>query len=177
MGRLGFTPQNMSALTRLRTRFEVAADTIHPEWRELLSVVGEQSSCVYRGQPCDWVMSRSSPPVRLADTCSQWDTHFWFKHLEESVIDEKTWDRMDPRAEKGNTQCTLSRHCSCGRCGSTQSNDPRSNESHCFPVLFGCGRRRPRPVQVFRTENGRNNGLFACTVSLSCCFIELHRCH
>ncbi|KAK5215742.1 hypothetical protein LTR47_011307 [Exophiala xenobiotica] len=104
--RLGFMPQNMSALTRLRTRFEVAADNIHPEWRELLSVVGEQSSCVYRGQPCDWVVSRSSPPVPLADTYSQWDPHFSLKHLEESVIDEKTWDWMDPRAEKDNTQCT-----------------------------------------------------------------------
>jgi hypothetical protein len=47
--RQDFTPQNMATLKRMRPRFEVAADTIHPEWRQLLSIIGEETSCMYLG--------------------------------------------------------------------------------------------------------------------------------
>ncbi|KIW59388.1 hypothetical protein PV05_03841 [Exophiala xenobiotica] len=161
--KLGFSPTNMTALKRLRTRFEVAADTIHPEWRQLLSVIGEPTTRVYKGHPCDWVVSRNGPPVPLADTYSQWTSDFSFEHLQECVIDEQAWGPMDPRAENNhNTHQTLPRRLLCERCGSPQSNDPGINECHCFPGMFGSGPRKPYPVQVFRTENGRNNGLLAC---------------
>ncbi len=165
--KLGFTPTNMTALKRLRIRFEVAADTIHPEWRQLLSVIGEPTTRVYKGHPCDWVVSRNGPPVPLADTYSQWTSDFSFEHLQECVIDEQAWGPMDPRAENNhNTHQTLPRRLLCERCGSPQSNDPGINECNCFPGMFGSGPRKPYPVQVFRTENGRNNGLLACCVSL-----------
>ncbi|KAJ9501038.1 hypothetical protein H2202_003596 [Exophiala xenobiotica] len=157
----------MTALKRLRTRFEVAADTIHPEWRQLLSVIGDSSTRVFKAHPCDWVVSRSgSPVVPLPDTYSQWDSDFSFEHLEECVIDEQAWGPMDPRAENNhNTHQTLPRRLLCERCGSQQSNDPGINECHCFPAMFGSGPRKPYPVQVFRTENGRNNGLLACCMT------------
>ncbi|KEF61140.1 uncharacterized protein A1O9_02705, partial [Exophiala aquamarina CBS 119918] len=89
--RLGFCTKNMTALRRLRSRFEVAADTIHPSWRQLLSVVGEQSTCVYSGHPCDWV----------------WIPDFRFQHLEESIVDEHVWGATDPRTETQKDQYRL----------------------------------------------------------------------
>ncbi|KAJ2965460.1 hypothetical protein NUW58_g10882 [Xylaria curta] len=35
------------------------------------------------------------------------------------------------------------------------------NCCYCFPSLFGCATLTPPPVQIFRTPNGRNNGLMA----------------
>lgn len=46
----------MLRLQRLRPRFEVAADTLHPQWRALLSVIGASSNRVYNGHPHDWVV-------------------------------------------------------------------------------------------------------------------------
>ncbi|KIW42966.1 hypothetical protein, variant [Exophiala oligosperma] len=160
--RLGFCPQNIATLKRLRLRFEVAADTIHPEWRLLLSIIGKPTTRVYHGHPCDWVVSKDSQPIPLADTYSQWTPAFRFEHLEESTIDEQAWGLIDPRTENSHVQWTLPRQFSCKKCGSTQSNDVSTNECLCFPALFGSGLRKPCPVQVFRTENGRNNGLLAC---------------
>ncbi|KIV94985.1 hypothetical protein PV10_02694 [Exophiala mesophila] len=160
--RLGFCPQNIATLKRLRLRFEVAADTIHPEWRLLLSIIGKPTTRVYHGHPCDWVVSKDSPPIPLADTYSQWTPDFKFEHLEDSTIDEQAWGLIDPRTENRHVQWTLPRQFSCEKCGSTQSNDVSTNECLCFPALFGSGLRKPCPVQVFRTEDGRNNGLLAC---------------
>ncbi|EXJ71732.1 uncharacterized protein A1O5_05541 [Cladophialophora psammophila CBS 110553] len=160
--RLGFCPKNMIILKRLRLRFEVAADTIHPEWRRMLSVVGEQTTCTYFGHPCDWVVGRDDPPIPLADTYIQWTPDFNFEHLEDSIIDEQVWGSIDPRTETQKFQHTLPKQFSCAKCSSIQSNDPRTNECDCFPTLFGSGSRQPCPVQIFRTDNGRNNGLLAC---------------
>ncbi|KAK6362397.1 hypothetical protein LTS17_012894 [Exophiala oligosperma] len=160
--RLGFSSQNMTTLKRLRMRFEVAADTIHPEWRQLLSIIGEPTSCVYTGHPCDWVVGRDHSPIPLGETYAQWTKDFQFEHLSESIIDEQAWGSTDPRTKYRTDQYTLPRHFPCEKCGSLQSNDPSRNECHCFPTLFGGIARKPCPVQVFRTENGRNNGLIAC---------------
>lgn len=165
--RLGSFPQNMATLKKLRVRFEVAADTIHPEWRQLLLVVGEPAIPVYTGHPYDWVVDRNGPPVRLAETYSQWTSDFQFEHLEESIVDDQAWGSRDPRMQNHAAQHTLPRHFSCEKCGSTQSNDSATNECNCFSALFGSAPSKPCPVQVFRSEDGRNNGLLACCVSLS----------
>ncbi|KAG7106694.1 SET domain-containing protein like [Verticillium longisporum] len=46
--RVGFTPESMARLRALRPRIEVAADTLHPTWRQLLMIVGETAQTQYR---------------------------------------------------------------------------------------------------------------------------------
>lgn len=166
--RLGFTEQNMKTLRSMRQRFEVAADTIHPKWRQMLSVIGEHSEPVYTGHPHDWVVSRDHDPIPLASTYLQWYPNFSFEHLEESIIDDTKWYQTDPR-EMLMTAPNTDRQFTCDRCGKVQS-DSAGNQCYCFSDLFGSSRRRYCPVQVFRTNNGRNNGLLACCVS----FIDSH---
>lgn len=96
--RVGSTKEAVQRLQRLRRRFEVAADTLHPHWRQLLSIIGEPSARVYDGHPHDWVVSEHSEPIPLRQTYLQWDSNFSFEHLEESVIDEDAWGPLwDPR--------------------------------------------------------------------------------
>lgn len=181
--RVGFTEQCMSALRRLRPRFEVAADTLHPDWRQLLTVIGEPATVterIYTGHPHDWVVSRSGDrPVPLRSTYAQWDPDFRYEHIDESTVDEDAWGLVDPRDHNDHhddhrlllrrpsaTSASSShRQFKCAVCGSPQHDDPAANECTCFPTLFGHGpgSRRPAPVQVFRTDDGRNNGLLACT--------------
>ena len=163
---LGCAPRDLGTLKRLRTRFEVAADTIHPKWRQLLSVIGEPTSCTHTGHPCDWVVSRDDAPVLLAETYSQWTEDFHFEHLEESVRDEQAWGSIDPRTANQAALNGFPRHFFCEKCGLAQSNDSGANECNCFATLYGSVPRRSCPVQVFRTGNGRNNGLIACCVSV-----------
>lgn len=49
--RVGFDSNSLSKLSRHRSRFEVAADTIQPQWRGLLSLLLGKSRCIYRGKP------------------------------------------------------------------------------------------------------------------------------
>ncbi|PSK36743.1 hypothetical protein B9Z65_1926 [Elsinoe australis] len=152
-----FTDSTMRELGRLRSRFEVAADTIHPTWRQLLSVVGGPTERRYDGHPHDWVVRDTDPPIPLKNTYIQWDPHFHFRQLEESIIDGDAWGDIDPRAlvigEPG--QSFL-----CSVCGEFQSDDPQANGCQCYPSVFG-GKRGHSPTQVFRTPDGRNNGLVA----------------
>ena len=50
----------------------------------------------------------------------------------------------------------------CMGCSRPQSNLAEKNECECFADLFGPNARTVPPVQVFSTEDGRNNGLIAC---------------
>jgi ATP-dependent RNA helicase DDX49/DBP8 len=172
--RIGFEPSAMQRLKQLKPRFEVAADTLHPNWRTLLTLVGENSRPVYAGHPHDWVIQEDGePPIPLRSTYLQWDPYFSFEHLEESVIDNDTWGCDDPRwipPPIGNTSSVIARRGSlstksslhiCENCNEPQSDEPKMNQCFCFPVLYGSGKRLVPPVQVFRTRNGRNNGLQA----------------
>ncbi|KAI5924426.1 hypothetical protein F4810DRAFT_700759 [Camillea tinctor] len=165
--RIGFDRESMQRLRNLRPALEVAADTLHPNWRQLLSIVGESAQRVYQGHPHDWVVSLDgSRPTPLRTTYLQWDPYFSFRHIEECVVDEQTWGCDDPRwtppAEgRVSTMATAASMPACEMCGKEQSDDPKLNGCFCFPSLFGCAKATPSPVQVFRTPNGRSNGLLA----------------
>lgn len=161
--RISFDKEAMQRLAGLRLRFEVAADTLQPQWRQLLSFIGEPSERIYPGHPHDWVVEDNTRPVPLAITYHQWDPNFSYEHMDSSVVDVDAWGMSDPRdlwSEKPQQSFI------CAACGELQADDPAVNSCRCFPSLYG-GPRNTCPVQVFRTPNGRNNGLVACCVSQS----------
>ncbi|KAL0936104.1 set domain protein [Colletotrichum truncatum] len=161
--RVGFNPDSMQRLRSLRPRIEVAADTLHPTWRQLLMIVGEPSQRRFCGHPHDWVVRQDgSDPVPLRSTYLEYDPYFSFEQLEHSVMDMSAWGTDDPRwvPPINAVACVQGMH-TCHSCGQEQSEDPKVNSCYCFPTLFGSGRRSPCPVQVFRTADGRNNGLMA----------------
>lgn len=161
--RIGFDHDSMQRLRGIRPALEVAADTLHPNWRQLLSVVGESRQRLYGGHPHDWVVCfDGSDPVPLATTYYQWDPNFSYKQLDESIIDQAAWGCDDPRwtppsvAVMRGTALPV-----CETCGKEQSDDATKNDCYCFPSMFGCAKTNPSPVMVFHTPNGRNNGLIA----------------
>ncbi|KEQ72616.1 SET domain-containing protein, partial [Aureobasidium namibiae CBS 147.97] len=157
--RIGFDPESMAHLRRTRARFEVAADTLHPYWRDLLAIVGANSSRVYTGHPHDWVVSDHDDPVPLKQTYLQYDPQFSFTHLDSSIVDPYAFGANDPRQIAINSQQAA--HI-CTVCGEKQSEDATESTCRCFPNLFGSDHLPMSPVQIFRTKNGRNNGLMAC---------------
>lgn len=204
--RIGFDRDSMQRLRSLRPALEVAADTLHPQWRRLLAVVGEDPRRAYTGHPHDWVVSLDgADPVPLRTTYLRWDPNFSYRHIDESLVDATVWGGDDPRwtpppAEDmvyvshpasptllppGGARWSSPSHAvskstagtpsSCGSsggrtavllplcetCGKEQSDDPKLNACYCFPSLFGTGRLTPSPVLVFRTPDGKNNGLLA----------------
>ncbi|KAF1966149.1 SET domain-containing protein [Bimuria novae-zelandiae CBS 107.79] len=161
--RVEFTNEAMKRLQTLRTRLEVAADTLHPNWRQLLSIVGESSQLKYPGHQHDWVVSEDgAPPVPLRSTYISQGTYFEFEQLEESIIDERAWRGEDPRWVPQNNAMTHADNAYvCAVCGQIQSDDAELNSCNCFPNLFGHVKRRPPPVQIYRTTNGQNNGVVA----------------
>lgn len=161
--RVEFTNEATKRLQNLRPRFEVAADTLHPSWRQLLIVVGESSQLEYPGHPHDWVVFEDgSRPASLRSTYLNQDSFFEFEQLEESVIDERAWRGEDPRwVPQNNTLTHATNIYVCAVCGQAQSDEAESNACSCFPNLFGCVKRRPPPVQIYQTSKGQNNGLIA----------------
>ncbi|KAI0490327.1 hypothetical protein F4859DRAFT_457762 [Xylaria cf. heliscus] len=161
--RIGFDNESMQRLRNLRPALEVAADTMNPNWRRLLSIVGEPSEQLYSGHPHDWVVCLDgSPPIPLRKTYLQWDPHFKYRHIEESVIDQAAWGCEDPRWTPSSTALIrVSSLFICETCSNDQSDNAKVNCCYCFPSLFGCATLTPPPVQVFRTPDGRNNGLMA----------------
>ncbi|EKG18962.1 hypothetical protein MPH_03778 [Macrophomina phaseolina MS6] len=156
--RISFDKDAMQRLASLRSRFEVAADTLQPQWRQLLSFIGEPSERIYQGHPHDWVVEDNSRPIPLALTYLKWDPNFAYEHIDSSIVDVAKWGFSDPR-EISSDKPRQSFICTV--CGEMQADDPAVNCCRCFPNLYG-GPRNPCPVQVFRTPNGRNNGLIAC---------------
>lgn len=189
--RAAFDRPALETLSLLRTRFEVAADTLHPQWRKLLALVGEATQPQWTGHPHDWsvsIRSGTDPPLPLAVTYHQWDPDFSFQHLQECIIDRSKWPDKDPRIiDPGPTytcqSCGLAQISgakeSVGEDGtlqdipssgrgqhSTQSqsaNDAQSPCCTCFPTIFSPHiiDPPPTPVQIFRTPTGKNNGLIA----------------
>ncbi|KAJ9130437.1 Histone-lysine N-methyltransferase EHMT1 [Pleurostoma richardsiae] len=160
--RIGLNAESMQCLRKLRSRIEVAADTLHPNWRQLLVVVGEASQQRFTGHPHDWViLPDGSDPVPLRSTYLEHGQLFSFEHLEESLVDINAWGGDDPRwIPPLNVAACRRAVDTCHKCGQDQSDDPKVNACHCIPSLFG-GPRAPCPVQIFRTSDGRNNGLQA----------------
>ena len=156
--RVDFSHEAILRLNGLRSRFEVAADTLHPRWRQLLSLVGEPTSPRFTGHPHDWVIADDEEPLPLPKTYTQWDPDFSYEHIEECVLDKRLWSDSDPR------RITVASTYCCSRCGEVQSDVPEQNYCKCFPNLYGT-QRGPCPVQIYRTADGRNNGLIACLVS------------
>jgi ATP-dependent RNA helicase DDX49/DBP8 len=154
--RLGFDQEAISKLQTMQSRFEVAADTIQPQWRKNLLLVGVSSQITYRGHPHDWVVGKRKDPVPLAWTYRQWDADFSFTNISESIVDADAFGTYDPRRVSSGPSFT------CYICSKPQSATSEKNECECFTDLFGPNARRMYPVQVFSTDDGRNNGLLAC---------------
>lgn len=161
--RVGFDNDAMRRLRNLRKRLEVAADTLHPHWRQILTIVGEPQTLQYPGNPHEWVVYEDgSDPIQLRQTYQNQDPYFAFEHVEESIIDETEWGCEDPRwMPQPNAVTTTTGIYICSVCGERQSDDAKENSCFCFPSLFGCVKRKPSPVQVYRTPDGKNNGLVA----------------
>lgn len=159
--RIGFDKESMQRLRHVRPAVEVAADTLHPNWRKLLSAVGESSEPVYPGHPHDYVVYLDgSAPVPLNKTYLQWDPNFTYHHIDECIVDERSWAGDDPRWTPPN-QTDPTALFICDNCGKEQSDDQKRNCCSCFPSFFGTAQPLPAAVMVFRTSNGRNNGLMA----------------
>ena len=168
--RIGFNTDCLRQLMAFRPRFEVAADTLHPHWRQLLAIVGErQCQAQFTGHPHDWVVYQDgSEPAHLSSTYVDREPYFHFDHLDESVIDTNAWSADDPRwippafptsgPSGGSGPVVAIDRCTI--CGMEQSDDLKVNNCYCFPSLFGGPRSRP-PIQVFHTTNGKRNGVQA----------------
>lgn len=157
--RLGFDHASITKLQNLRTRAEVAVDTLQPQWRRLLSLVGQSTTVRWPGHPHDWTVSlrADEEPLPLALTYQQWDLNFSFENIQHSRIDTDVWaPGQDPRKfEPGPDHF-------CKSCTLRQSPIPSENQCECFPDLYGTKPLGPCPVQIFQTPNGKNNGLIAC---------------
>ncbi|KAM0694974.1 hypothetical protein Q7P36_005330 [Cladosporium allicinum] len=159
--RLSFTNETFRKLQYLQPAFEVAADTLHPSWRNVLGFLGLSSTRKYTGHLHDWVLTGrrgGNEPVSLASTYRKWDANFSYRHISESIIDEEAWGDYDPRTTNSST--SPSETHTCQLCRKHQADTSTENECTCFPALYP----HPTlpPVQIAQTPTGKNNGLFAC---------------
>lgn len=99
--------------------------------------------------------------IPLPETYRQWDESFSYTHLNRSIIDEEAWGDYDPRVAVSASEIG---EYNCEVCNEQQADDPTHNNCHCYPNLYGSPRADAVPLQVFRTPNGKNNGLVACAV-------------
>ncbi|KLJ10672.1 hypothetical protein EMPG_13946 [Blastomyces silverae] len=158
--RTGFDDAFISRLQQLRDSFEVAADTLHPEWRQLLEVIGQNSSLHYTGHPHEWVVTENGTSVLpLSVTYPHIPGDFIYQ-----FIDESTWDRDVFGAEDPRQVPDMDPH-TCRQCHQYQSDNVQINRCMCFPSLYG-NPRSPPPLQIFQTKNGKNNGV------LTRCYLE-----
>ena len=168
--RQSFNTAAFRRLQALQPAFELAADTLHPSWRQVLGFLGLSSTRKFTGHLHDWVLTgpdgggnsiSSNEPVSLANTYRKWDAHFSYHHIQESIVDEEAWGDYDPRTTKPATSADVN---TCQVCRRHQSTLPVENECTCFPNLYGNPPHPTRlpPVQIAQTLSGKNNGLFAC---------------
>ncbi|CBF89950.1 hypothetical protein AN0219.2 [Aspergillus nidulans FGSC A4] len=145
-----------SRLRHIRSSLEVAADTLHPGWRDLLKVIQQETLPAYRGHPHEWVIMPDGPALPLRDTYRHLNlpTGLQYKFIDECVLDKDVFGDMDPRKVPELDEDT------CPICHEKQSDEIKENQCMCFPALFG-GIRAPVPVQIFRTTSGKNNGVVA----------------
>ena len=158
--RKDLTEEAFQTLRHLRHRFEVAADTLHPHWRVLLSLVGGSTEPKYSGHPHDWVVNGpGDEAIPLPQTYRQWDENFSYTHLDSSVVNQEIWGDFDPRTIIDGSDPAA---YTCQKCNEQQSNDPTRNSCVCYQNLYGSPKAGMAPVQVAKTPDGKNNGLFAC---------------
>ncbi|KAK6833394.1 SET domain-containing protein [Apiospora arundinis] len=150
--RIGFDDVSMSRLRSLRPALEVAADTLHPHWRQLLAVIGESPDRVYQGHPHDWVVSLDgSRPVPLRNTYLRWDPDFSYRQLDECVIDHAAWGGDDPRWTPPVVGSMLMRHGSggllpsCDTCGKGAVRRPELEQLFLFPDPVRLRQDEPEP--------------------------------
>ncbi|RDW70886.1 SET domain-containing protein [Aspergillus mulundensis] len=143
-------------LRHIRSGLEIAADTLHPGWRDILQVIQQDTPAVYTGHPHGWVTTPEGTCLTLASTYEYLNLPggFQYTFIDECVLDEKVFGRDDPRRVPELDEDT------CPVCHEKQSDDITENQCVCFPALFG-GVRSSAPVQIFRTTNGKNNGVVA----------------
>jgi len=153
-------------LRQIRSSVEVAADTLHPEWRQLLDVIGQGSPRRYHGHPHEWVTMTSKPALALDVTYRHLTDDFNFQFIDECVLDGDVFPDEDPRRTPDIDPNI------CQACKELQSDDVQQNRCFCFPALFG-GPKNPIPVQLFNTASGKNNGVVArcvsCDMTLKIC--------
>lgn len=146
----------MSRLRHIASSLEVAADTLHPGWRDLLRVVSQNGSCRYSGHPHEWVTLDTGPALPLKTTYRHLTlpNGFNYKFVNDCVIDPSVFGGDDPRRgqEIDPDICRL--------CKEQQTDDVISNHCSCFSALFGGVRYLP-PVQLYNTASGKNNGVIA----------------
>jgi ATP-dependent RNA helicase DDX49/DBP8 len=124
--RMGFDQDAISKLQSLQSRFEVAADTIQPQWRQTLNFVGVSSQRVYRGHPHNLVVGKRKDPVPLAWTYGQWDPDFSFSQIDASVIEPDAFGSYDPR------RVASGPHFLCSLCSKPQSENSREGRMRMF---------------------------------------------
>lgn len=151
--RIGFDDGLLLRLRRIQASLEVAADTLHPTWRQLLTPVGGSTQRRYTGHPHDWVVDGEKNVIPLSSTYQQWDPDFTFQHLDYCVLDY-CWHGRDPRHV-----CTGDTF-KCFDCHRRKSNNPQFNQCVYFPTLSASKSCIPIPVQVARCPRGKNNDLF-----------------
>ncbi|THC92791.1 hypothetical protein EYZ11_007720 [Aspergillus tanneri] len=153
--RIGFNEGLTQRLRQLRHNLEIAADTLHPEWRQLLGVIGQRPSLQYPGHPHEWVAMGNCPAQPLRYTYRHLGQDFLhYQFIDECVVDHNVFGEEDPRrvpeVDSG----------ICPTCHQQQADDICLNRCKCFPNLFGDVKTRPA-VQVFQTGNAKNNGVVA----------------
>ncbi|GAT27579.1 SET domain protein [Aspergillus luchuensis] len=140
-------------LRHLRSSFEVAADTLHPGWRDLLQVIRQDNSIAYHGHPHEWVTMSEEVAVPLPSTYAHLNLPqgFHYQFIDVCVLDHAVFGNHDPRhvPELDPDLCLV--------CKARQSDEIDKNQCLCFPALFG-GVRHPVPVQNF--ERGTVIGEF-----------------
>jgi hypothetical protein len=145
-----------SRLRHIRSSLEAAADTLHPGWRDLLKVTQQETLPAYRGHPHEWVIMPEGPALPLGETYRHLNlpSGLQYDFIDECVLDKDVFGDMDPRRVPELDEDT------CPICHERQSDEIKENQCMCFPGLFG-SIRAPVPVQIFRTTNGKNNGVVA----------------
>ncbi|KAK2867785.1 hypothetical protein FQN49_003476 [Arthroderma sp. PD_2] len=149
--RTGFNQAFGTRLSQLRSSFELAADTLHPEWRQLLNIISQDSSLVYTGHPHQWATRNGEDALPLYLTYPH-IPNFGYEFIKESVLDRDAFGTEDPRRTPG------IKPDRCHDCGQYQSNNVERNRCSCFPTLYGNPTSHP-PIQIFQTSNGKNNGV------------------
>ncbi|GAB1191791.1 hypothetical protein APSETT444_000974 [Aspergillus pseudonomiae] len=97
--RTGFGEGFSTRLRHIRSSLEVAADTLHPDWRDLLQVIGQQETRQYHGHPHEWVTVTGRPAVPLISTYEhlQLPNGFHYRFIDECVLDTAAFGTEDPR--------------------------------------------------------------------------------
>lgn len=165
---MGFNEGLTTRLRQLSSSFELAADTLHPRWRDLLRVISQGGPRRYSGHPHEWVTVGTGPAVPLQSTYThlQSSAEFRYHFMDECIVDRAVFGELDPRRMDALDPDF------CQVCKGRQSDDIKLNCCSCFPTLFG-GARYPVAVQVFHTSNGKNNGIIACCVRFSRLFMPV----